>query len=30
MTEKIDIVGLGRVVMPAAKKFLKEDYEVVG
>jgi len=30
MTEKIGIIGLGRVGMPAAKKFIKEGYEVVG
>jgi 3-hydroxyisobutyrate dehydrogenase-like beta-hydroxyacid dehydrogenase len=30
MTRKIGIVGLGRVGMPAAKKFLKNGYEVVG
>jgi 3-hydroxyisobutyrate dehydrogenase-like beta-hydroxyacid dehydrogenase len=30
MTEKIGIIGLGRVGMPAAKKLIKEGYQVVG
>jgi 3-hydroxyisobutyrate dehydrogenase-like beta-hydroxyacid dehydrogenase len=30
MTDKIGIIGLGRVGMPAAKKLIKEGYQVVG
>lgn len=30
MSEKIGIIGLGRMGMPAAKKYIKEGYEVVG
>jgi 3-hydroxyisobutyrate dehydrogenase-like beta-hydroxyacid dehydrogenase len=30
MPEKVGIIGLGRVGMPAAKKFIREGYEVVG
>jgi 3-hydroxyisobutyrate dehydrogenase-like beta-hydroxyacid dehydrogenase len=30
MTRRIGIIGLGRVGMPAARKFIKEGYEVVG
>ncbi|UCE51844.1 MAG: NAD(P)-dependent oxidoreductase [Desulfobacterales bacterium] len=30
MSETIGIIGLGRMGMPAAKKYIKEGYEVVG